>query len=327
MKKVIVTGGAGFIGSAFVHKLNQEGIEDILIVDALGRNEKWKNLVGLCYADYLHKSVFIDQVISDTLEFQPQAIVHMGACSQTTECDADYLMENNYRFTRRLAHWAVKRGIRFIYASSAATYGAGENGYSDRLDLSNLHPLNRYGYSKHFLDLYTRSAGLDKFIVGLKFFNVFGPNEYHKDNMTSMVFKAFRQIKASGQVSLFRSYHQDCPDGEQKRDFIYIKDCVEIMWWLLNHEDVNGIYNLGTGQARTWNDLARAVFKALNIPPEINYIHMPESLRQGYQYYTCSETEALKETGCPLNLTTLEDAVHDYVNGYLDTPQPYLTIP
>jgi ADP-L-glycero-D-manno-heptose 6-epimerase len=326
MKKVVVTGGAGFIGSAFIHKLNREGIEDILVVDALGKNEKWKNLAGLSYTDYLHKNVFIDQVISDTLDFQPQAIVHMGACSRTTERDADYLMENNYRFTRRLAKWAVERGIRFIYASSAATYGDGENGFSDAADIEMLRPLNRYGYSKHVFDLYARRTGLLDHITGLKFFNVFGPNEYHKGDMTSVVFKAFNQIQETGRVELFKSHRNDYADGEQKRDFLYIKDCVDIMWWLVNREEITGLYNLGSGEARTWNDLAASIFSAIDLPSDIHYINMPEILRGSYQYYSQADIRKLQSTGCPLNFRSLEEAILDYVTNHLRRPRQYLSL-
>ncbi len=200
---------AGFIGSAFIWKLNREGIDDIFVVDSLGAGEKWKNLSALCYSQYLHKSALLRQVTTNTLSFAPDAIVHMGACSSTTERDADYLMENNYRFTRTLAEWAVARQIRFLYASSAATYGGGEAGFSDETDLAGLAPLNMYGYSKHVFDLYAERTGLLKQIIGLKFFNVFGPNEYHKGDMASVVYKAFHQIKETGRVQLFGS----CREG------------------------------------------------------------------------------------------------------------------
>lgn len=326
MNKVIVTGGAGFIGSAFIHKLNQEGIEDILVVDALEKSEKWKNLVGLSYVDYLHKNAFIDKIVSDTLDFQPQAVVHMGACSRTTERDVDYLMENNYRFTRRLAEWAVERGIRFIYASSAATYGDGEMGFSDAVDIETLRPLNRYGYSKHVFDLYASRTGLLEHITGLKFFNVFGPNEYHKGDMTSVVFKAFNQIRETGRVELFKSHRDDYANGEQKRDFLYIKDCVDILWLLINREEITGLYNLGSGKARTWNDLTASIFSALDLPSNVHYINMPETLKDSYQYYTQADMWKLRSTGCPLNFRSLEDAILDYVTNHLRNPGMCLSL-
>ncbi len=325
MKRVIVTGGAGFIGSAFVWKLNREGIEEILVVDQLRHGEKWKNLVGLRYVDYLQKDDFLRRILDGSLAFRPEAIVHMGACSSTTETDADYLMENNFRFTRVLAEWAVASGVRFVYASSAATYGGGEAGFSDSVEISRLRPLNLYGYSKHRFDLHAERTGLLERIVGLKFFNVFGPNEYHKGEMASVVFKAFQQVRDTGRVRLFESHRGDCAHGEQRRDFVYIKDCVDVMWWLLTHGDVNGLYNLGTGVARSWNELARAVFDALGRPVDIEYFPMPESLRPKYQVFTQASMERLRLTGCPLAFRSLEAAVMDYVMEYLEPGGRYLS--
>jgi len=317
LKRVIVTGGAGFIGSAFVWKLNREGIEDVLVVDQLRDGDKWKNLLGLRYTDYLQKDVFLRQVLDGSLAFLPDAVVHLGACSSTTERDADYLMENNFRFTRTLAEWAAAEGMRFLYASSAATYGGGEHGFSDATELSRLKPLNIYGYSKHLFDLHAERTGLLARIVGLKFFNVLGPNEYHKGDMVSVAFKAFQQVMETGSVRLFQSHREDVAHGEQRRDFVYVKDCVEVMWWLLTHGEVNGLYNLGTGIARSWNDLVRAVFDSLGLPVKIDYIPMPESLRPKYQYFTRASMERLQATGCPLGFRSLEDAVGDYVKSYL----------
>ena len=325
MKRIIVTGGAGFIGSAFIWKLNKERIEDILVVDNLKDNPKWRNLVGLRYSDYLHKDIFIKKVLNNELEYQPDAIVHMGACSSTTEPDADYLMENNYRYTRILAEWAVSRGIRFIYASSAATYGDGEKGFSDTAVLDTLRPINRYGYSKHLFDLYAERNGLLKNIAGIKFFNVFGPNEYHKGDMTSMVFKAFHQIRKSGSVKLFKSYRDAYKDGEQKRDFVYIKDCIDVMWWILNNNEINGLLNLGTGIARSWNDLVNPIFTAMDIPLNIEYIDMPENLKNSYQYFTQAEMDHVNGLGCPISFRSLEDSVSDYVANHLKSSFPWLT--
>ena len=322
MKRVIVTGGAGFIGSAFIWKLNQEGIDDILVVDALGNGEKWRNLTRLCFSGYVHKSAFLEQVRTDTLSFTPEAVVHMGACSSTTERNADYLMENNYQFTQTLAEWAVARGIRFLYASSAATYGSGEAGFADEIPLAGLSPLNMYGYSKHLFDRFAERTGLLKHIVGLKFFNVFGPNENHKGEMASVVFKAFHQIKERGRVALFRSGREDYADGEQMRDFIYVKDCLEVMWWLLCREQINGLFNLGTGRARSWNSLVKALFAAMGLPVQIDYIPMPKPLRKNYQYFTQATLERLERTGCPLRFHTLEESVADYVVNYLMTAVP-----
>ncbi|RZB33096.1 MAG: ADP-L-glycero-D-manno-heptose 6-epimerase [Desulfobacteraceae bacterium Eth-SRB2] len=324
MKRVIVTGGAGFIGSAFVWKLNQEGIDDILIVDDLKDSEKWQNLAGLRYSDYLRKDVFLHSVAANTITYAPEAIVHMGACSSTMERNADYLMENNYRFTRILAEWAVSRKIRFLYASSAATYGDGARGLSDEIDLSGLRPLNMYGYSKHLFDLYAERSELLTEIVGLKFFNVFGPNEYHKGDMASVVFKAFHQIMETGRVKIFKSHSEDYADGEQMRDFVYVKDCVEVMWWLLMYDEVNGLFNLGSGRARSWNDLIRALFTAMGYPPQIEYFAMPEALHGSYQYFTQASMERLKKAGCPLHFRSLEEAVQDYVKNHLQAKEPHL---
>ncbi|MHB8138423.1 MAG: ADP-glyceromanno-heptose 6-epimerase [Smithellaceae bacterium] len=324
---IIVTGGAGFIGSAFVWKLNQEGIEDIIIVDQLGTTDKWKNLVNLRFEDYIHKDDFSRMIYDDDLPFEVNAIVHMGACSSTTERDADYLWENNFFYTRTLAEWALKSGIRFIYASSAATYGDGTQGFSDEHDkIRNLKPINMYGYSKQVFDLWVLRQKLESKMAGIKFFNVFGPNEYHKADMTSVIYKAFHQISETGRVKLFKSYVSRYPDGGQMRDFIYVKNCIDVLWWLLQNPEVNGIFNLGTGRARTWNDLINAVFAAMAIQPNIEYIEMPVSLRNQYQYFTQAEMGKLKSAGCPVDFSSLEDSVRDYVVNYLQQSDPHLGI-
>lgn len=321
---IIVTGGAGFIGSAVVWKLNQAGRDDILVVDNLGTSDKWKNLVNRRYLDYMHKKVFIGKLLNGEID-NIEAIVHMGACSSTTEPDADYLMENNYHYSRRLAQYAVYRNIRFINASSAATYGDGSRGFSDDPQaLDQLAPLNMYGYSKHLFDLWARRHQVLDRLVSLKFFNVFGPNEYHKGDMRSVVVKAFIQVREQGAIRLFKSYRDGYGDGEQKRDFVYVKDCAKIICWLLDNREVNGLYNIGTGRARTWNDLARAVFAAMEIPSRIEYIDMPEKLQDRYQYYTEAAMDRLAGTSCPVAFTCLEEAVTDYVGNYLTPPDSYL---
>jgi ADP-L-glycero-D-manno-heptose 6-epimerase len=322
---IIVTGGAGFIGSAFVWKLNQEGFNELVIVDQLGTSDKWKNLVNLRFEDYIHKEDLYQMICEDSLPFDVTTIVHMGACSSTTERDADYLWENNHLYTKTLAQWALKHGIRFIYASSAATYGDGAKGFSDDHNkINELKPINMYGYSKQVFDLWVLRHKLEGKIAGIKFFNVFGPNEYHKADMTSVIFKAFHQIKENGKVRLFKSYLPQYPDGGQLRDFVYVKDCIDVMWWLLQHPDANGIFNLGTGKARTWNDLIRAVFAAIGIKPNIEYIEMPESLRNQYQYFTQAEMTKLKKDGAPVEFSSLEDSVRDYVVNYLQQPDTHL---
>lgn len=315
---IIVTGGAGFIGSAVVWKLNEKGIDDIVIVDSLGTSTKWKNLVNRKFVDYLDKDDFLDLVLDDEVPFDVEAVIHMGACSSTTERDADYLMENNYRYTAQLARWAVEKEIRFIYASSAATYGDGSRGFSDDDSIcSELRPINMYGYSKQLLDLWVLRNGLEKKVAGIKFFNVFGPNEYHKGDMRSVIHKSFEQIRRTGKVKLFKSYRSDFRDGEQKRDFIYVKDCVKVIWWLLNNREITGIFNLGTGHARTWNDLVKAVFASMDLRPEIEYIEMPESIRNQYQYFTEAKMDKLLALNDSIQFSMLEDAVSDYVINYL----------
>ncbi len=315
----IVTGGAGFIGSAFVWKLNSVGIDNIIIVDRLGTSDKWGNLVNRRFVDYFHKDDFLEMVCENRVPFNVRGIVHMGACSSTTERDADYLMENNYRYSRKLAEWAVEKGIRFIYASSAATYGDGAKGFSDDDTVTEtLRPINMYGYSKQVFDLWVLRNRLQHTFAGIKFFNVFGPNEYHKGDMKSVVYKACQQINETGKVKLFKSYEPEYKDGEQMRDFIYVKDCVDALWWLLENRDVNGIFNLGTGGARSWNDLVNAVFSAMSRDPQIDYIEMPEAIRDQYQYFTEAKMDKLNSAGCPLSFRSLEDAVHDYVVNYLE---------
>lgn len=312
---IVVTGGAGFIGSCLVKLLNDKGVHDILIVDALGTGTKWKNLIGKSYLDVVHKIAFHKELLAGEYGAEIEAIFHLGACSSTTEQNADYLLENNYRYSRDLAEYAEARNIRFIYASSAATYGAGEVGYSDQY--FTLQPLNMYGYSKQMFDEWVLRNNLETKFVGVKFFNVFGPNEYHKGDMASVVMKSFRQVQESGMIRLFRSYKPDYTDGEQKRDFIYVKDVVETLYAMLQYGEVRGIYNLGTGLARSWNDLANAVFRAMNRPKVIEYIEMPLALREQYQYFTEADMSKMQQTRIYRPCMSLEDAVQDYVCEYL----------
>lgn len=319
----VVTGGAGFIGSALVASLNSRGIDDIIIVDRPGSSPKWKNLQGKRFRDYIDKEDFLGLLEADSLR-SLKAIFHLGASSATTVMDGDFLLRNNFEYTKRLAQFCVPNNIRFIYASSAATYGAGEFGYEDsETDLHKFKPLNPYGFSKQLFDMwalfnrYGNQRYLDK-IAGLKFFNVFGPNEYHKGDQVSVVFKAYHQIKDKGEVSLFKSYRPEYQDGAQMRDFVYVKDCVDVMLWLAENPNVNGIYNVGAGEARTWNDLVKAIFVALNLPIQINYIDMPEQLRNQYQYFTKADISKLKAAGCPITPRRLEDGVTEYVQDYLE---------
>jgi ADP-L-glycero-D-manno-heptose 6-epimerase len=250
------------------------------------------------------------------------AVIHMGACSTTTERDADYLFDNNFRYSTEVAEFALEAGARFIYASSAATYGDGSRGYSDRD--SNLRPLNMYGYSKHLFDGWIREQGLEDRVVGLKFFNVFGPNEYHKGDQASMVYKAAKQILSHGSVKLFRSNAADYRDGEQKRDFVYVKDVVSVMQVLLERTDVNGIFNLGSGVARSWNDVANGVFAAMATTPSIEYIPIPESIAGQYQNFTQADMSTLLQALPDVTFRSLEESIADYVSGHLSQEWPFL---
>lgn len=322
---IILTGGAGFIGSVVLWRLNCEKIEDILIVDELESSEKWRNLVGKRFSNYLHKDEFRAQLRGKKLPDAIEAVIHLGACSSTTESNIDYLLENNYHFSCELAEWALAKNARFIYASSAATYGDGSLGFSDTDSTTpKLRPLNGYGFSKQLTDQRFLDQKLFNQIVGLKFFNVFGPNEYHKGEMRSVVVKAFEQVSTTGSVRLFKSYCPEYAAGEQSRDFIYVKDCADVIYWLLQNPRINGLFNLGTGVARTWNDLARAVFSACNQKERIDYIDMPAELRGKYQYHTQAQMEKFRSAGLSYTFTTLEDAVRDYVQNYLAQENRYL---
>jgi len=286
-------------------------------VDNLGSDEKWSNLRGLRFEDILQPPEFINSLESGKFS-NLDAIVHIGACSSTTERDADFLLRNNYAYSRKLCEWSLQHNTRFVYASSAATYGDGSAGYSDDVSLLNtLRPLNMYGYSKHMFDLWAQKHGLFDRIVGLKYFNVYGPYEDHKGDMRSMVNKAYRQIKNTGKVQLFRSYRPDYADGEQMRDFVYVKDAVAATLHFLNDRETGGLFNCGTGLARSWKDLVSATFSALEIPSQIEFIEMPEVLRGKYQYFTQAETTKLRNVGYTASFTSLEDAIQDYVATYL----------
>jgi ADP-L-glycero-D-manno-heptose 6-epimerase len=314
---IVVTGGAGFIGSALVHELNQKGIEDIWVVDDIDHSEKQNNLDALKFTRWVGKYNFLKEVAGLKLP-KCSAILHMGACSSTTETNETYLRENNYEYTKSLAKYCLKKGVRFIYASSAATYGAGENGYSDDESiLETLTPLNLYGDSKQWFDLWAKEAGALKTIVGLKYFNVFGPNEYHKGDMQSMVRKGFLQARDTDTLNLFKSYKPGYDDGGQERDFLYVRDAVAMTLFFLERKDIGGIFNVGSGKARNWNDLASAVFQALNKKLNIKYIEMPESIRNQYQYHTCAEMEKIRSAGYTESITSLEEGVLDYIKNYL----------
>ncbi len=319
---ILVTGAAGLIGSAVIWRLNQLGYENIVAVDNLGESEKWRNLRALTFKDYFDKDNFRELLEGDCFTDPFKVIFHLGACSDTTEVDASYLVDNNFEYSKLLADYSLLHGSRMIYASSSATYGDGEQGFADNDDeISKLRPLNKYGYSKQLFDLFLLNNGmfsLDKSdkasFVGLKYSNIFGPNEYHKAHMRSMVLRSFEQISSSSKVKLFKSYRSDYKDGEQVRDFLYVKDAADMTVFFMN-EGVNcqGLYNIGYGDKRSWIDLAEAMFAALEKEVKIEFIEMPEELKGRYQYYTCLDMEKLNDAGYKKKPMTLEEAVKDYV--------------
>jgi ADP-L-glycero-D-manno-heptose 6-epimerase len=314
-KIILVTGGSGFIGSCLVRHLNTLGKDRIVIVDNLRDGDKWKNMVGKRFLDVIHKNDLFTWLIGKEKEIE--AIIHLGACSSTVETDCNYLLENNYRYSVKLADFAIKNGIRFIYASSAATYGNGVLGFSDdHANLEKFMPLNMYGYSKHLFDLWLKRRDLLNKVVGLKFFNVFGPNEYHKGRMSSAIIKMVPETLKKGSISLFKSNDPAIKDGEQVRDFIYVKDVVMMTAAFLEN-DFTGIYNIGCGVANSWKDLAKAVMKALDAPLRIEYNEMPADLQGKYQNYTKADMDKWEKAGLPFPKYSLEDAVKDYICNYL----------
>jgi ADP-L-glycero-D-manno-heptose 6-epimerase len=293
-----------------------------VITDLLGSDEKWRNLTPLKFADYLEADDFRKRIGQNQAALGDfSAVFHLGACSATTEKNASYLIDNNFNVTKELAAWSLAKNIRFIYASSAATYGDGTQGMDDQdPNLGRLRPLNMYGYSKHLFDQHAQRKGWLDRIVGVKYFNVFGPNEDHKGDMRSLVNKAYEQIRATGRVGLFKSYHPDFKDGEQMRDFLYVKDAVEMtLHFAESATTAGGLFNLGSGDANTWLKLTRAIFSALNLPPQLDFIEMPEVLKGRYQYYTKADITKLRTTGYRRTMTPLEDAIRDYVQNYLAT--------
>lgn len=325
---ILVTGAAGFIGSAFVWQLNQEGIKDIILSDKLRHEDKWLNLAKREYYDWVDRDELFDWLGIESNAKKIRAIVHMGAISATTETDGDLLMKNNYEFSKKLWEFSVDRSIQYIYASSAATYGLGELGYEDDIELKGheeLRPLNKYGYSKKIFDVWAlKQEEKPKQWVGLKFFNVYGPQEYHKGRMASMVFHSYNQALKDGFVKLFKSHKEGYKDGEQLRDFVYIKDIVSVMSWFLKNPAVSGIFNLGTGEARSFYDLTYSALKSGNIATDIRFVDMPEDLRGKYQYFTEANMNKLKKAGYKKEFYSLEEGVKDYVENYLSKEDKYL---
>ena len=321
---IIVTGGTGFIGSNLVAALEEKGVKDIVICDTMGMDDKWRNIAKRELRDIVHPDRLFDYL--ERHENAIEAIFHMGAISATTERDVDLIVETNVVLSRRLWKWCGKHDVRFIYASSAATYGDGKAGFDDvqSVDgLSKLKPLNAYGWSKHVFDrrvarvLEEKGEQIPPQWAGLKFFNVYGPNEYHKDDQMSVICKLYPQVMAGAAAKLFKSHHPDYEDGGQLRDFVYVKDCVNVMLWLFDNPKVSGLFNVGTGEARSFKDLAEATFKAAGKAPKINYIDMPEQLREKYQYFTEANISNLRQAGYDKEFTSLEEGISDYVQSYM----------
>ena len=318
----IITGGAGFIGSAICWRLNSLGITDIIIVDSDSEGTKKNNLENLKYSEFIDKDDFLKKLSDGSLDRKTDTLYHMGACSSTTEEDMDFLRKNNFEYSKTLGEWCLKNNVRYIYASSGATYGDGSLGFNDDYDLiPKLKPLNKYGLSKQMFDLWVLDNNFQDKFVGLKYFNVFGPNESHKGDMRSMVNKSYDKIKNTGAIELFKSERPDYKDGEQKRDFVYVKDAVEmtIFFDVINPVGKNksGIFNVGSGEASTWNRLAYAVFQAMDLEPKIVYVDMPDNLRNQYQYFTQATINKIRNAGYKNEMTVFENAVSDYVKNYL----------
>lgn len=318
---IVVTGGAGFIGSCVVRSLNDRGREDIIIVDNIAETDKWRNMSNKKYIQYYNRSEFPEHL--PELAGKVTHVFHLGACSATTERDFDYLYKNNFEYTKMLWKFCADNNASFIYASSAATYGDGALGFDDKADIKGYLPLNGYGYSKQIFDLWAEKEELagNKMPLqhaGLKFFNVYGPNEYFKGSMASVIMHGFKQVKEKGKIGLFKSYKEGYEDGGQLRDFVYVKDVCSVMMFLMDNPSVSGLFNVGTGEARSFYDLAASVFKALNLEPNIEFIEMPETLRPKYQYFTEAKMEKLREAGYDKPFYSLEEGAKDYVQNYLD---------
>lgn len=314
---IIVTGGAGFIGSCMVRTLNDMGREDLIIVDHIAETEKWMNLRNKKYLEYVPREQFLERLDSDDFG-KIGGIIHLGACSATTERDFDYLWMNNVEYTKALWRYATKHQIPFIYASSAATYGGGEVGFDDTCNIDELRPLNGYGYSKQVFDQWAKKqTEAPAQHVGLKFFNVYGPNEYYKESMASMVFHGYRQMVADGEIRLFKSENPQYADGGQLRDFVYVKDVCKVIQFFMNHPEKSGLFNVGTGRAQSFQELVSAVFTAVGEEPNIKFIDMPEHLREKYQYYTQAELAHLREAGYTDAFMDVTEGVTDYVTNYL----------
>lgn len=328
---IIVTGGAGFIGSNLVQGLEAHGISDIVVCDVFGSDDKWRNVAKRALRDIVPPQDIFEYLSRHKTEIK--VVFHMGAISSTTETDVDKIVENNFVFTRDLWRWCAKNGVRFIYASSAATYGDGSQGFDDNdapLALAKLLPLNAYGWSKHAFDRrvsdlihISKSENPPPQWAGLKFFNVYGPNEYHKGEQASVVSKLYPQVVAGAQARLFKSANPKYADGGQLRDFVYVDDCVSVMLWLYENPKVSGLFNVGSGKARSFKDLALATFAAAGLEPKIHYVDMPEALKGKYQYFTEANIDKLRQAGYDKPMTELEDGVRQYVQLYMSKEDQY----
>lgn len=311
----VITGGAGFIGSCLISKLNQEGLSDIIIVDNIGKSSKWRNIVNKEFRSYYQKNEFLHSINSIS---RIDGIVHLGACSSTAEDNFDYLYANNYIYSIELGKFCLSRRIPFIYASSAAVYGSGSNGFSDSVDSISLVPLNRYGYSKLLTDRWILKKRNEFFqYVGLRFFNVYGPNEYHKGIMASMVYQGYHQICNTGTIHLYKSLNPLYEDGSQSRDFIFVADICEIIWYFINHPEKSGVFNIGSGESHTFNDLASFLFSALGKAPKIEYINMPSKYIYSYQEHTKADIAKLRESGYTKNMMPFQVGIQKYVKSFL----------
>ncbi|MCP4717331.1 MAG: ADP-glyceromanno-heptose 6-epimerase [Deltaproteobacteria bacterium] len=322
---ILITGAAGFIGSAVACALNRQGRTDLILCDGFGSHDKWKNVAGLRFKRFVQREGLFAFLCEDALAQEITSVIHLGACSATTESDMDFLLDNNVDFSIELCRWAMERQVRFVYASSAAVYGDGSLGFSDADTVTpQLRPLNKYGFSKWLFDMWVLENGYRDKVAGIRYFNVFGPNEYHKGPMASVVFHTCPQAQQEGRVKLFESHRSDFAHGRQVRDFIYIDEAVDITLFLLDTPAACGIFNAGTGRPHSFNDLAEGVFAGLEKAPVIEYFPMPEELRGRYQYYTCADMRRIRDAGYPEQPDRFKEHVARYVKEYLQAGKRYL---
>jgi ADP-L-glycero-D-manno-heptose 6-epimerase len=312
--RIILTGGAGFIGSCFLEYLNKKGIKDIVLVDHIN-DKKEKNIKSKKFEIYYEKSEFIQKVKKKKFDKNFDFLIHLGACTNTRENNVEYILKNNFIYSKTLAFFCLENGIEFIYASSASTYGKEEKNFSDCEDnIENLVPANLYGLSKNIFDIWVVSNKFHNKFVGLKFFNVYGFNEEHKGEMRSVISKGYDQIKQEGRIKLFKSYRKEYKDGEQKRDFVYVMDVCDVIWFFMENKNKKGIFNVGTGKARSFNEVAELLFKYLGKKEKIEYIDMPDDIKESYQYFTEANIEKLRNAGYKKNFMTLEEGLKEFLS-------------